>query len=291
MVYLIVSILCSVSVSVLLKISRSKKIDIEQAVAVNYLVAVSLTMAVLEPDLSAWQSYLPTWWLFAALGVLLPSVFVIMGRAVQQAGIVKSDAAQRLSLFLPVAASFLIFNETPSVGRLVGLALAFVALFCLLCKEGGGKKSGGTLSQAALLLGVWAGYGIIDILFKQVAKSSTAFGGNLLVAFILAGMLMFGYLFAKGAKWSAAGVLGGLVLGGLNFANIWSYVRAHQLMSENPTVVFAGMNIGVIVLGTLVGALAFREKISTVNMAGIVVAVCSIACLFYWPQLAGLLGL
>ena len=291
MIYLIVSILCSVSVSELLKISRSKKIDIEQAVAVNYLVAVSLTMAVLKPDLSAWQSYLPTWWLFAALGVLLPSVFVIMGRAVQQAGIVKSDAAQRLSLFLPVAASFLIFNETPSVGRLVGLALAFAALFCLLWKEGGGKKSGGTLSQAALLLGVWAGYGIIDILFKQVAKSGTAFGGNLLVAFILAGVLMFGYLFAKGTKWSAAGILGGLVLGGLNFANIWSYVRAHQVMSENPTIVFAGMNIGVIVLGTLVGALAFREKISTVNMAGIVVAVCSIACLFYWPQLAGLLAL
>ncbi|MDO4248145.1 MAG: EamA/RhaT family transporter [Neisseria sp.] len=291
MIYLIVSILCSVSVSVLLKISRSKKIDIEQAVAVNYLVAVSLTMAVLKPDLSAWQSYLPTWWLFAALGVLLPSVFVIMGRAVQQAGIVKSDAAQRLSLFLPVAASFLIFNETPSVGRLVGLALAFAALFCLLWKEGGGKKSGGTLSQAALLLGVWAGYGIIDILFKQVAKSGTAFGGNLLVAFILAGVLMFGYLFAKGTKWSAAGILGGLVLGGLNFANIWSYVRAHQVMSENPTIVFAGMNIGVIVLGTLVGALAFREKISTVNMAGIVVAICSIACLFYWPQLAGLLAL
>ena len=291
MIYLVVSILSSVSVSVLLKISRSKKIDIEQAVAVNYLVAVSLTMAVLKPDLSVWQSYLSTWWLFAALGVLLPSVFVIMGRAVQQAGIVKSDAAQRLSLFLPVAASFLIFNETPSVGRLVGLALAFAALFCLLWKEGGGKKSGGTLSQAALLLGVWAGYGIIDILFKQVAKSGTAFGGNLLVAFILAGVLMFGYLFAKGTKWSAAGILGGLVLGGLNFANIWSYVRAHQVMSENPTIVFAGMNIGVIVLGTLVGALAFREKISTVNMAGIVVAICSIACLFYWPQFAGLLAL
>ncbi len=289
--YLIISILCSVAVSVLLKISRSKKIDIEQAVAVNYLVAVSLTMAVLQPDLSTWQSYLPTWWLFAALGVLLPSVFVIMGRAVQQAGIVKSDAAQRLSLFLPVAASLLIFNETPTTGRLIGLSLAFVALFCLLWKEGSGKKSGGTLSQAALLIGVWAGYGVIDILFKQVAKSGTAFGGNLLVAFILSGVLMFGYLFYKGSKWTAAGILGGLVLGGLNFANIWSYVRAHQVMSDNPTTVFAGMNIGVIVLGTLVGALAFREKISTINLAGIVVAVCSIVCLFYWPQLAGWLGI
>ena len=56
--------------------------------------------------------------------------------------------------------------------------------------------------------------------------------------------------------------------------------------SSNPTLVFAGMNIGVVVLGTLVGALAFKEKISTINAAGIALAVCAIACLFYWPSLA-----
>ncbi|OSI12544.1 hypothetical protein [Neisseria canis] len=291
MVFLISSIVCSVAVSVLLKMARSKKIDIEQAVAVNYLVAIALCMVFLKPDLGAWRSFLPTWWVFGALGVLLPSVFVVMGRSVERAGIVRSDAAQRLSLFLPVGASFLIFGETLTQGRAVGLALAFTALFCLLWKSGGGKKSGGLLANAGLLLGVWAGYGVIDILFKQVAKSGTAFSGNLLVAFCLAGMLMFGYLFAKGVKWTAAGILGGMILGVLNFANIFTYVRAHQVMSESPTLVFAGMNIGVIVLGTLVGALAFKEKISSINAAGIAVAVCAIGCLFYWPQISALLGL
>ncbi|VEJ21373.1 DMT family transporter [Neisseria animaloris] len=291
MIYLLSSIFFSVSVSVLLKIARSKKIDIEQAVAVNYIAAIALTVFLLQPDLYSWKSYLPTWWLFAALGVLLPGVFVIMGKAVQHAGIVKSDAAQRLSLFLPIVASFLIFGERLSQGRVIGIALAFTALFCLLWKSDGGKKSGGFFSTAALLLGVWAGYGVIDILFKQVAKSGTAFAGNLLVAFGLAAVLMFGYLFAKATKWTAAGILGGLVLGCLNFANIFTYVRAHQEMSSNPTLVFAGMNIGVIVLGTVVGALAFKEKISAVNAAGIVVAVCAIGCLFYWNVIAGWLGL
>lgn len=290
MIYLIVSILCSVSVSVLLKVARSKKIDIEQAVAVNYIAAIALCMYFLKPDVYAWKAYLPTWWLFAALGVLLPVVFIIMGRAVEKAGIVKSDAAQRLSLFLPVAASFTLFGERLTQGRLIGLALAFTALFCLLWKSEGGKKQTG-FAAGALLLGVWAGYGVIDILFKQVAKSGTAFSGNLLIAFCLAAVLMFAYLFSKSTKWNAAGVLGGLVLGCLNFANIFTYVRAHQVMSSNPTLVFAGMNIGVIVLGTLVGALAFKEKINTVNAAGIVVAVCAIACLFYWNTVSGWLGL
>lgn len=290
MIYLIASIVCSVAVSVLLKTARAKKVDIEQAVAANYFAAIALCAFVLKPDLGAWRAFLPTWWLFAALGVLLPSVFVLMGRAVERAGIVKSDAAQRLSLFLPVLASFAVFGERLSQGRLIGLALAFTALFCLLWRQEGGRKSGGFAANA-LLLGVWAGYGIIDILFKQVAKSGTAFAGNLLVAFCLAAVLMCGYLFAKKTKWTAAGILGGLVLGVLNFANIFTYVRAHQIMSENPTLVFAGMNIGVIVLGTLVGALVFKEKISNINAAGIAVAVCAIACLFYWPVLAGWLGL
>jgi len=259
MAYLLTSIVCSVLVSVLLKVARKQKINIEQAVAVNYIVAVTLTMLVLKPDLSNPQVFLPTWWLFAALGILLPTVFVIMGKSVDAAGIVKSDAAQRLSLFLPIIASFTLFHEQLTEGRL-------------------------------LLLGVWCGYGIIDILFKQVAKSGTAFAGNLLVAFCLAGILMFGYLFAKGSKWTKEGIVGGMILGCLNFLNIVTYISAHQIMKDNPTLVFAGMNIGVIVLGTLIGAAMFKEKISSINAAGISIAICSIACLFYWPQIRSLVG-
>lgn len=285
MLYLVASIVCSVLVSVLLKIARKQKIPIEQAVAVNYIVAITLTMLVLKPDLSDPMQFLPTWWLFAALGVLLPTVFVIMGKAVDSAGIVKSDAAQRLSLFLPIVASFAIFGDQLTEGRLIGIALAFVALFCLLWKSDGSKKSGSLSTQIGLLFGVWVGYGVIDILFKQVAKSGTAFAGNLLVAFCLAAILMFAYLFSKGTKWTKEGIIGGILLGGLNFLNIVTYISAHRAMNDNPTLVFAGMNMGVIVLGTIVGAWIFKEKISSINAAGISVALVAIACLFYWEQI------
>lgn len=289
--YLIASIVCSVLVSVLLKVARKQKIKIEQAVAVNYIVAIVLTMLVLKPDLNQPTQFLSTWWLFAALGVLLPTVFIVMGKSVETVGIVKSDAAQRLSLFLPIAASFAIFGENVSESRLIGIVLAFVALFCLLWKADNSRKSSGILLQCSLLLGVWAGYGIIDILFKQVAKSGTAFAGNLLVAFGLAAVLMMVYLWGRGSKWTSQGVLGGLLLGGLNFLNIVTYISAHQAMHDNPTLVFAGMNIGVIVLGTLVGAWAFKEKISSINAAGIAVALMAIVCLFYWEEFSHYIGI
>ena len=50
MLELILAILCSVTVGVLIKVARQKGIAIDQSIAVNYLVAISLTFALLKPD-------------------------------------------------------------------------------------------------------------------------------------------------------------------------------------------------------------------------------------------------
>lgn len=286
MTFLIFAVLCSVAVSIFLKIARKNQIQISQAIAVNYIVATLMTWFVLQPNIKSVTEYAATAPIFIALGVLLPVVFVIMSRAVERAGIVKSDAAQRLSLFIPIVWALAFFGEVLTPARGLGVVLAFVALLCLLYKPSIQKFSSNTKGVAASLMGVWLGYGVIDILFKQLAKlDKTAFSGNLLVAFILAGVLMWAYLLVKRTDWRLKSMLAGIVLGVLNFGNILFYVRAHQVFKDNPTLVFAGMNMGVIALGTLVGARAFREKISRVNALGVALAMASIFCLFYLAKL------
>lgn len=287
---LLISILASVSVSVLLKWARQKNLLIEQMVAINYAIAIALTAYFLQPNLSTvdWGAHS---WLFIALGILLPSVFVMMGRAVEFAGIVKSDAAQRLSLFLPILAAFTIFGEALATNRVVGLILAFIALFCLLNKPNHQNSTPhqnqtSSVPTGVWLLGVWLGYGVIDILFKQLSKQGAAFSGSLLITFALAGILMLAYLVVvKRTKWQKNALLAGVALGALNFTNILFYIKAHQVFKENPTIVFAGMNMGVIALGTIVGALLFKEKISKINMIGIALAMCAIICLYFWNHL------
>ena len=68
MAYLLASIVCSVLVSVLLKVARKQKINIEQAVAVNYIVAITLTMLVLKPDLSNPQVFFTDLVAFCGIG-------------------------------------------------------------------------------------------------------------------------------------------------------------------------------------------------------------------------------
>lgn len=279
--YLIFSVLCSVIVSVLLKIARRNHVDIKQAIAFNYVTAVTLTWFILNPALPSATSHQP-WPLFIALGMLLPTIFVAMSRAVETAGIVRSDAAQRLSLFIPILASFTIFAEAISTPRLISLGVAFLALFCLLHKPVHDKEK--NQFAAVFLFLVWIGYGVIDILFKQMAKTGTAFPTGLTITFTLAGLLMFAYLFITRTRFNFQSVIAGLILGLFNFGNILFYIRAHQVFKDNPTLVFTTMNIGVISLGTIVGALMFKEKISRINALGIVLAISAVYLLYFWAM-------
>ncbi|SMB86527.1 hypothetical protein SAMN05660772_00895 [Pasteurella testudinis DSM 23072] len=287
---LAIAVLCSVIVSVFLKVARKQNIQIAQAIAFNYIMAIGLSYYFLKPNFAG-QSFGEVVaqhdysYLFLALGILLPTVFIVMSRAVESAGIVRSDAAQRLSLFLPILASFTIFNEVLSGSRAISLVLAFTALLCLLWKKDEQQSAVGK-GWFNLLL-VWLGYGVIDILFKQMAKSGSAFPLTLFVSFCLAACVIFIYLLIKQTRWHGKSMLAGLLLGGLNFMNILYYIKAHISYSANPTLVFAGMNIGVICLGTLTGAWLFKEKINKANVVGVGLGILSIICLFYLDKLVG----
>ncbi|MBC7204730.1 MAG: EamA/RhaT family transporter [Pusillimonas sp.] len=281
MYVLLLSIGCSVAVSVLLKLARSRRFDLGQAIAVNYIAATILTLGLLQPQPQTLLNNPDAWGLLSALGLLLPTVFIVMAIAVRHAGIVLSDVAQRLSLLVPLLAAFLFFNEVLTTQKLLGMALAFAALICLLIK----KKSFNPIQPRAFLtplalIGVWLGYGVIDILFKQLARTGSQFATSLLGAFVLAGGFMLLILVFKKTPWTARNVIAGLLLGVLNFGNIYFYIRAHQLFPENPSLVFAAMNIGVICTGTLIGAVIFRERLGKVNVIGIALAIAAMLLLF-----------
>lgn len=280
MIYLTIAVLCSVAVSVLLKVLRQKNIDIRQTIVAGYPVAFLLTWFLLKPDVSGLGTLGSAWGIIIALGILLPAVFIVLGRAIESVGIVATDAAQRLSLIIPIVAAFLLFGEVLTSTRIFGLLLGFLALGALIYRPQQGQISRQAKHTPLWLFGVWAGYGIIDILFKQVAKQGTAFPLTLFVSFGLAGLLLFIYLLITRVRWQGNALAAGLLLGALNMGNIYAYVRAHQLLSESPSIVFTGMNVGVIAVATLIGVGVFKESLNRINVLGLLLAICCVAVLF-----------
>jgi drug/metabolite transporter (DMT)-like permease len=274
MLYIFLAVAFSVAVSVLLKLARRANVDIVQAVATNYIVAAGLAVWLLgATPQAALQSDART--PLILLGILLPAIFVMLARSVRSAGIVRTDVAQRLSLFLSLAAAFLLFGEALVPLKVAGIVLALVAVACILW-----RKERTELAGWLAPLAVFAGFGAIDICFKLIAQAHAPFPSALLASFLIAMVLCWVAVFARAimrqAPLSLRSIGFGVVLGAANFANILFYIRGHQALPNDPSLVFASMNLGVVLLGALVGALAFREKLSWLNWLGLAVAIAAI---------------
>lgn len=280
MIFIFLSICCSVLVSILLKLAKRYHINVTQAIAWNYLSAGVLCWLFYRPqvfNLAPGEMPFP---IYMLLGLLLPLLFVLLAISIRLSGIVRTDVAQRLSLFIPVLAAFLIFKEVPSLIKFAGISVGFAAIICSIPWQKQQQDKGADTGWI-YLLAVFIGLGIIDILFKQIAQNKQIpYTSSLFIVFIIAFLISIITLIilfiTRKSKFEWINVFCGLLLGMANFGNILFYIKAHQSLASQPSVVFSAMNIGVILMGSLVGILIFRERLSRLNYAGIALAVVSI---------------
>ncbi|MDX6183763.1 DMT family transporter [Flavobacterium sp. Fl-77] len=275
MLFLVLSIFCSVIVGVIFKISRNYSVNSIQIVAINYVTALLLCFFTFSPNVQELKVNAP-WSIYIGVGILLPVVFLFLIASIKYMGIVKTDAAQRLSLFIPILAAWFIFKEDFNSYKILGLLVGFTALLFILKKQSV-NDSNKWIYPALVLLG----FGVIDILFKQIALYTTLpYTTSLFVVFTIAlvvSLIVVVYdVIAKKSKINLQNMLFGALVGIFNFGNILFYLKAHKSFSDNPSTVFAGMNMGVIILGSLVGLLFFKEKISKINFIGLFLALIAI---------------
>lgn len=275
MLYLILSILSSVIVGVIFKISRKYSINTTQIVAWNYVFALLLCYFIFSPDISTIDATAP-WSIYIPLGILLPSIFLFLAASIKHMGIVKTDAAQRLSLFIPLLAAWLLFHEEFNTLKVIAFIIALPALLLILSKKTGNKNNNWIYPTM-----VFVGFGVIDILFKQIAlATSLPFTTSLFIVFGISLAIMVAVvlyeLVIKKVKITAINLGLGALVGIFNFSNILFYLKAHQAFAKNPSTVFAAMNMGVIIIGSLVGILVFKEKLNAKNYLGLVIALAAI---------------
>ncbi len=283
MLFIALAILCSVLVSIHLKLARRVGVDVGQAIAWNYAVAALLAALLLQPALESLRAASAPWPSLLALALLLPTVFLALGASLRHAGIVRSDAAQRLSLLVSLLAAFMLFGQVLTPGKAIGIGLGLLALLALVWRSERSARDGEGARAWVYPLAVFAGFGAIDVLLKRVSAAGVPLGASLLAMFALALPVALGIAVVRaargGARFTGRSLAAGLLLGLLNFGNILFYLRAHQALPHDPALVFATMNLGVVALGTLVGVLAFRERLSRINAIGVLLAAAAIALL------------
>ncbi|SHG40514.1 EamA-like transporter family protein [Flavobacterium micromati] len=280
MLFLILSVICSVTVGVIFKISRKYDVNAYQIVASNYIFALILCYGFFSPDLRIVTADSP-WILYISIGILLPSVFLFLVASIKHIGIVKTDAAQRLSLFIPILAAWFIFKEDFNSLKIIALLIGFPAILFILSKPSQTTENKWIYPTVVLL-----GFGTIDILFKQIAlHTSLPYTTSLIIIFgiallIMAAVVTYQLIFNK-LELQLKNLIFGSLVGAFNFGNILFYLKAHQEFSQNPSTVFAGMNMGVIILGSLVGIIIFKEKLTKLNYFGLFLALIAIILIVF----------
>lgn len=283
MLYVLLSVLCSVTVSVIIKMAKNRGFKHLHLIVWNYPVATLMTYFYLKPGQIDFTGAVFPWHLYIPLAVLLPVIFICIAYSIEFSGIVKTEVAQRLSLFIPLLAAFFIFHEEMANTKLIGIGIGLCAIFFSI---GWHKRSGGGNMRWVYPALVFFGMGVIDVLFKKVALyQQVPYSFSMLMVFALAMVftivLLLYRVVIKKEPINIKSIGWGILLGLFNFGNILFYMRAHRALPESPSVVFTGMNIGVILLGALIGVVFFHERLTLYNKIGLALAVISVLIIAY----------
>lgn len=279
MLYLMLAILTSTLIVVIFKIFPKYKIHTLTAITVNYLIATSIGwITSYQQELSLEIATKSEWLYFSFIvGITLILVFNVFAMSSHRVGIAITAVSSKMSVIIPVLIGYFIYNESINIQKIIGIIIIFPA-FYLIFK----KKEKVDFKKILIILPIllFIGNGSNDSLIKHIQKFyinndfelflAVAFFTSFIIGLII---LFINYLAGK-FKLNIKSIIAGLLLGGLNYSSTLFFMKA--LPHFESSVFFPIFNISIVVSSALIGRLIFKEKLSTINLIGFLIAICAI---------------
>ena len=257
MIYLVLAIISSALVSVVMRISQRFSRNGMTMLASNYVMCTAAAAFLAGGVIPTGEGAALPIGLGSICGVLYLLGFVLLQWNIRRNGVVLPATFQKLGVLVPTIAAITIFQETPRWTQLLGIAVAIGAILLMQGKADSKSANRSTLGLFALLM---CG-GLSDTMSKVFEKWGNAAHANYFLVFTFLVALVLSVILCIVKKQSAAlpDVLCGLVLGVPNYMSARFLLWA--LVDVPGVVVYPTFSAGTIIVVTLVGVLAFREKV------------------------------
>lgn len=259
--FLLLVILCSTSIALILKYNDTRKGELIVLLAGNYLVASSIALILLLISPSAKFSF-QTLLFGAALGFMFVITFFALALAIKHAGTGLAITSSRLSVIIPIIISILFFNETPNELYLIGFVFTFITFILFYFSVKSGYKAGDGKLKYLFLLAVFVGIGINDFALKLFKVIRIEQEEPFFILFIFSSAFIYSsaYIIIKKIKIEKQTALWGFTLG---IPNVLTTVFLLNALAILPAiVVFPLMNVGIILLTTLMAFYIWKEKLN-----------------------------
>ncbi len=285
MLYLLLSILCSTFIIILFRLFPGYQVHTFQAIVFNYITCLvcgwtamgefPFNAKVLQVD---WLPY-PL-----VLGVIFIFTFNIAAQTVAHFGVTITSVMQRMSLLITVPFAIMFYNEPLQLLKINGLFSAVLAIVFVNIPKKQEElllRASGTTWLWFLPFGLWLSSGFIEIALLYVerateGKSSLLFTSLIFSTAAIIGMVYLAFQIITGRmKFHYRNVIGGMFLGLPNFGSIY-FVLKTLSVGWGASVVFPVNNVAIIGLAALTGWLFFAEKLSKINILGVLLAMVAI---------------
>ena len=281
MFYLVLSILISSLLFVTFKLFDVFKVNTLQAIVVNYIIAFTIGYFSSEVPLTMSQIPIQPWFIGAfLLGFLFIAVFNIMAVTIQKNGLAVASVAGKMSVVIPVVFGIIVYNESVGFVKVIGIAMALVAVYLT-----SGKSDNNPVKFKNLLfpLLLFFSSGLIDTSIKYVESNfvpnrevplflATIFA----FAFVLGGFFLLIQMINGRFVFHWKNIVAGIALGIPNYYSMGFLLKALQTEGMESSILFTINNVSIVILTTVFALLFFKEKLIKKNWAGIILAIISI---------------
>jgi len=275
---LILTIFFGALIIIVFKLISILKLDVTQIITLNYLVAVSFGFLIWDQPLSfgVWQS--KPWFEFSIIiGVFFIITYRLFGFSSDKAGLAITAVASKMSVIIPVLAGFLLCHDHVSLLKITGIILVLVAFYLIFKPEKGLRINRHFILLPFLLL---LGNGINDTLVKYTQHFYINNDVGLFLSFVYLTAFIIGIVYfffsqvLKGRLFSLKSIVGGIVLGSLNYWGAWFFIKSMVVFQAS--FLFPVVNIGIVSLSALASFIIFKENLNKTNWLGILVAILAI---------------
>ncbi len=287
MIYLLMSIVCNTYLVLMFQVFKRLGIPSLPAIIINYFtcVATGILFYGRLPELAV-LLHAPWLWIALVLGCSFVFFFNLMAWITTHIGMTVTSVAGKISMVIPVCAAIVLYGDRPGGWQVLALLLAFPAVVCSSLKKEKTPEAPRIYLLAPLLL--FVGSGMNDTLVKYAetqqlpAQDFPLFNMVMFTAAFFAGSLFF-VVKRKTASTPLSGklLLGGVLLGIPNFLSMQFLLLALNRAGWKSSVVFPLNNVGIVLLTALSAYLLFKEKLSPLNLTGLLLSVVCITLMLW----------
>ncbi len=287
MLFLFLTVACSVLLGFIFKLFGRYGIDGFQAILFNYFTCFTCGwlhlghFPVQKADFdTAWMPYA------LVLGLIFITGFNMAARTVRYFGVTIGQIMQKMSILMTVPFAILAYQESAGILKIAGFLCALAAIVLVNWpsaqsdgKELSPKPNGGLLW---IPVATWILAGLLEVLLVRVQNEKLADMSDptfIITIFGTAGLLglfvaVYGWV-SQRLQFAWKNVAAGIILGVPNYGSMLFMLFALDSGLEG-SFVFPVVNVGIIVATTIGAVTLFHERLSKLNWVGIALAVTAI---------------